>query len=114
MQRPGDDDRGFDLGAYQADGQLALSDDDDALPWLESDDDYAEDDGFDARMIVLALLAVVLVMGALYAAWLFLASGNEPEIVPDGSTIEAPDQPYKTRPADPGGTQVAGTGDMSF
>ena len=32
----------------------------------------------------------------------------------DGSTIEAPDEPYKVRPDDPGGTEVAGTGDVSF
>ena len=35
-------------------------------------------------------------------------------LVADGGVIEAPDQPYKTRPTDPGGRQVEGTGDTSF
>src|SRR6185369_10319507 len=36
------------------------------------------------------------------------------EVVADGSTIEAPAQPYKVRPANPGGRQVEGTGDTSY
>ena len=32
----------------------------------------------------------------------------------DGGTIEAPDEPYRTRPDDPGGRQVEGTGETSF
>jgi cell division protein FtsN len=32
----------------------------------------------------------------------------------DGSVIAAPEEPYKVRPADPGGKQHAGTGDTSF
>ena len=114
MQGRGDDERGFDLGVYEAEDRLALADDDDALPWLESDDDYEQDDSFDARMIVMALLVLVVVMGLLAAAWFALTGNSDPELEPDGSIIEAPDAPYKTRPSDPGGTQVAGTGDMSY
>jgi hypothetical protein len=35
-------------------------------------------------------------------------------LVADGETISAPAAPYKTRPANPGGEVVAGTGDTSF
>src|SRR5262249_6738777 len=35
-------------------------------------------------------------------------------LVADGGTIEAPEGPYKEKPEDPGGREVAGTGDTSF
>src|SRR5690606_6923850 len=39
---------------------------------------------------------------------------GEDELLADGSVIEAPDEPYKTRPEDAGGREVAGTGETSF
>ncbi|TIX51334.1 SPOR domain-containing protein [Alteraurantiacibacter aquimixticola] len=106
-----------DLGAdstYEADEQLALSDDDDALPWLESDEDY-EEEGGDYRILIFGAVAVLMLAGILFGVSQFLgSSATQGEIVADGSTIEAPDEPYKMRPEDPGGTEVAGTGDVSF
>ena len=103
-----------DDGLIDEQEQLTLADSEERLPWLESDDD---DDlpGVDTgRLIVFAafgLLAAVLALGAL---WFFTRDSSGEELVADGSTIEAPDEPYKTRPADPGGREVAGTGDTSF
>lgn len=34
---------------YTAEEQLALSDEEDALPWLEDDGEYEDEGGFDAR-----------------------------------------------------------------
>lgn len=94
--------------------QLALADSEERLPWLESDDDY-EQPGVDTGRIVafaaVGLLAVILLLGAL---WWFTGDRTDEELVADGSTIEAPDEPYRTRPEDPGGQQVAGTGQTSF
>lgn len=94
--------------------QFVLSDRGERLPWLESDDD-AQDEGVDSSRIVafalIGLLAVVVLVGAL---WWFTRDRPDPELVADGSTIEAPAVPYKQKPANAGGTQVAGTGDTSF
>ena len=104
------DDEGFD----EPEAQLALADGEERLPWLESDDDY-EQPGVDTGRIVafaaVGLLAIVLVLGAV---WWFTSDRTDENLVADGSTIEAPDEPYRTRPADPGGREVAGTGETSF
>ncbi len=101
-------------GPIEAEEQLALADGEERLPWLESEDDY-EQPGVDTGRIVafaaVGLLAVVLLLGAL---WWFTGGRTDEAMVADGSVIEAPDEPYRTRPDDPGGQQVAGTGDTSF
>ena len=103
-----------DEGPVEAEEQLALADGEERLPWLESDDDF-EQPGVDTGRIVafaaVGLLAVVLLLGAL---WWFTGDRTDEELVADGSVIEAPDEPYRARPDDPGGQQVAGTGDTSF
>lgn len=94
--------------------QLVLSDPDERLPWLESDDD-AGDDGVDSSRIVafalVGLLTVAILVGLL---WWFTRDRPNPDMVADGSTIEAPATPYKQKPAKPGGAEVDGTGDTSF
>jgi hypothetical protein len=93
--------------------ELAL-DGEERLPWLESDDDY-EPEGVDpgriAAFAAVGLLAVVLLVGAL---WWFLRDAPEEERLADGGVIEAPDEPYRVAPENRGGRQVAGTGDTSF
>jgi hypothetical protein len=105
---PEDDD---EIGGEE---QLALAGGDERLPWLESDDDY-EQPGVDTGRIVafaaVGLLALVLAVGAL---WWFTRDKRDEALVADGSVIEAPDQPYRTKPEDAGGRQVEGTGDTSF
>jgi hypothetical protein len=103
-----------DGGPIVAEEELALGSGEERLPWLESDDEY-EQPGVDTGRIVafaaLGLLAVVLLVGAL---WLFLRDSSPSDAVADGSVIEAPDEPYRTRPDDPGGLRVEGTGQTSF
>lgn len=101
-------------GTVEFEREFAFADSDERLPWLESDDDDLEqasvDTGRIASFLALALLVVVLIAGTL---WFFLREKPE-ALVADGSVIEAPDEPYRTRPENPGGRQVAGTGDTSF
>jgi len=103
-----------DEGPIEAEAQLAFADNDERLPWLESDDDY-EQPGVDTGRIVafaaVGLLAVVLILGLV---WWFTGDHTDEALVADGSVIEAPDQPYRSRPDDPGGIEVAGTGETSF
>jgi hypothetical protein len=108
MTLPGDED------TIEADEQLALADGEERLPWLESDDED-EQPGVDTGRIVafgaVGALALVLLLGAM---WWFTGDRADEELVADGGVIEAPEEPYRTRPDDPGGQQVAGTGDTSF
>jgi hypothetical protein len=107
MTLPGED-------TIEAEEQLALADGEERLPWLESEDED-EQPGVDTGRIVafaaIGALALILLLGAL---WWFTGDRADEELVADGGVIEAPDEPYRTRPDDPGGQQVAGTGDTSF
>ncbi|GGD42525.1 SPOR domain-containing protein [Croceicoccus pelagius] len=99
--------------AGEADGRLALEEPEMRLPWLESADEDL-DEGLDWSRIgkFAAVVALLLVMAAM-AIFVGREYLNRPP-EGDGSLIEAPDEPYKVRPADPGGTKVAGTGDTSY
>ena len=87
--------------------------DDDALPWLESSD-YEEIESVDAwritGFVVLGLVVLALLVGGI---WYFTSRSGEGMPIADGSTIEAPDGPYKERPEEPGGKTFEGTGDMA-
>ena len=101
---------------YLADEQLTLAaDEDERLPWLESgDEDDDEVGGVDTGRIVGFALFAALALAALVAGiWWFGQRGPDPELVADGSTIEAPPGPYKTKPADPGGKTFEGTGNLA-
>lgn len=99
--------------ALEAEEQLSLTGNDDALPWLEADDDDVEP-GSDYRILIFGALAVLALAAILFGAKHFLGTGGADGAAPDGSTIAAEDGAYKSLPDDPGGEQVAGTGDLSF
>lgn len=119
MAYPGDGDGNGDLetaagsqiGAEEE--QLTLAQDDDNLPWLEADD-YEEEQGFDWRLITFGVLGLAVVGAVLAAIWWFTSDRDGPDLLADGSTIEAPDGPYKQRPDEAGGAEVEGTGDQAF
>jgi len=100
---------------FEDTGELALEDDV-RLPWLEGDDeeDYAET-GYNAlHVVVLVLLGLVGLAAIVGGIWWMQRDKPDADLVADGATIAAPSGPYKTRPANPGGEVVAGTGDTSF
>jgi cell division protein FtsN len=86
---------------------------DEALPWLEGDDD--EDEGPDtARLVGFALIGLILLAAIVGGIWYASRDRTDPELLADGSVIEAPTEPFKERPEDPGGKVHEGTGDTSF
>ena len=88
--------------------------DDDSLPWLEADEEEIGAGGVDTAQLVgfvAALLAVLLLVVA--GVWYASNRGVGPVPVADGSTIEAPEGPYKERPEDAGGKEFKGTGDVA-
>jgi hypothetical protein len=89
--------------------------DEQGLPWLEAVDDEDGPRGVSARKMLAALLFVLLAIG-IVAATLFwigrrdaaLNSGGAPEL------IRAEPGPYKVKPDDPGGLDVAGDSGTAF
>lgn len=104
---------GSEAGEEQVE-ELALTGEDESLPWLESDDE-AEARGIDPRRVAtfaaLGVLALALLLGGI---WFAMRGPSAPEVVADGSTIAAPEGPIKERPEDPGGTSFQGQADTSF
>ena len=107
--------RGITDDDYVADEQLTLADEDERLPWLESgDDDDDEVGGVDTgRIVGFALFAALALAALVGGIWWFGQRGPDPELVADGSTIQAPVGPYKEKPANPGGKTFEGTGNLA-
>jgi hypothetical protein len=94
--------------------ELAFAHEDERLPWLEADDE-AEEPGVDTGRVIAFVIGALVVLGlAIGALWWFLHDRSETAIVADGSTIQAPAGPYKTKPTNAGGSEAVGTGDTSF
>ena len=97
--------------------QLGLTEEEERLPWLESpeddewDDSQQSDNSKLAGFVLMGLVALAAIVGGI---WWATNRGPDPALVADGSVIEAPDQPYKQAPQDPGGKTFDGTGDSSF
>lgn len=98
-------------GAGNGDGD---GDGDKALPWLEAVDDEDGARGMPARKMLAAVLLVAVAV-ALVAASLFwlgrrdgTAAAGPPEL------IRAEPGPYKVKPGDPGGLDVAGDSGTAF
>lgn len=110
----GDGGSGFDQGGVIEPEELAFAHEDERLPWLEADDDL-EEPGVDTGRVVAFVVSALVVLGlAIGAMWWFFRDHSDGAILADGSTIHAPAGPYKTKPANPGGSQALGTGDTSF
>ncbi len=93
--------------------ELDLSQDE-ALPWLESDEEDEAAGGIDSRQIILLAGVLLLLLAiAIFAIWYFSNRSGDDTPIADGSTITAPEGPYKERPDDPGGKEFAGTGNVA-
>lgn len=103
----------WEEGEASHDGRLEL-DEDERLPWLESADYEDEEPGVDTgRIVGFVLVALVVLAALLGGGWYLLNRDSAGEAVADGSTIEAPEGPYKERPENPGGRIAEGTGDIA-
>ena len=110
----GGDPADLDEGGVIEPEELAFAHEDERLPWLEADDE-AEQPGVDTGRVVAFVIGALVLLGLVIGAlWWFFHDRSESAVVADGSTIQAPAGPYKTRPANPGGAQAVGTGDTSF
>lgn len=108
-------DRDQPVEGAEGEGKLAFDSDGESLPWLESGDDDDGDEGADSSRIIAFIVGGLLLLGVLVGlVWWLSHRGSDSEMVADGSMIEAPDKPYKAKPAQPGGKTFEGTGDSSF
>jgi hypothetical protein len=87
--------------------------DDGQLPWLQAVEDEDEPRGLSARKMLAALLVVLLAAGIVAATFFWLgrrdvAVNGPPEL------IHPEPGPYKIKPPDPGGLDVAGESETAF
>jgi hypothetical protein len=87
--------------------------DEDSLPWLQEVENEDAPRGISARKMLAGLVIVLLVAAAVAAAFFWLgrrdfATGGAPEL------IRAPAGPYKVKPQDPGGLDIAGESQTTF
>ena len=87
--------------------------DGDALPWLEAVENEDGPRAISARKMLMALL-LVLLAAAVVAGTMFWIGRQDP--APGGAPqlIKAEPGPYKVRPTDPGGLDVAGDSETAF
>ena len=96
-------------------GELALAhNDEERLPWLESDDDDGDEGGDGTRILGFAVLGFLLLVALVGGIWWATRLRPDNTLVADGSTIPAPKMPYKEVPKDAGGKTYEGTGDTAF
>ena len=87
--------------------------DEDSLPWLQEVEDEDAPRGISARAMLIGVLVVALVAAAVGGGFYWLGSrgggvAGEPEL------IRAPDTPYKVKPDNPGGLDIAGESQTTF
>ena len=87
--------------------------DDGQLPWLQGVEDEDEPRGISARKMLAALL-VVLVAAALVAATFFWLGRRDTAISGPPELIRAQPGPYKIKPPNPGGLDIAGESETAF
>ena len=87
--------------------------DDGQLPWLQAVEDEDEPRGVSARKM-LAVLLVVLLAGALVAGTFFWLGRRDGQVNGPPELIRAESVPYKVKPTDPGGLDVAGESQTAF
>lgn len=85
----------------------------DQLPWLQAVEDEDEPTGLSARKMLAALMFVILSIALVSGTFFWLgqrdSSGSGPP-----ELIAAPPGPYKVKPDDPGGLDVAGDSQTAF
>lgn len=83
------------------------------LPWLEAVEDEDAPSGISTTKMATAI-GVVLVAAVGVAGTMYWVGQQSPSGDGAPTLIEAPDEPYKVRPADPGGLDIAGESETAF
>lgn len=87
---------------------------DETLPWLEAVDDEDGPSGVPARRMLAALLVVLLAVALVSVTFFWLGRRNAEGVTGAPELIRAEPGPYKVRPTDPGGLDVAGESETAF
>ena len=87
--------------------------DDGQLPWLTAVEDEDEPRGVSARKMLAALL-VVLLAAAVVAATFFWMGRRDAQVSGAPELIRAEPGPYKVKPPNPGGLDVAGDSETAY
>ena len=87
--------------------------DDQGLPWLEAVDDEDGPRAISAKKMLAALLVVALA-AAIVAGTFFWLGRRDGDVVGAPELITAEATPYKVKPSDPGGLDVAGESETAF
>ena len=90
----------------------ATSGDNEALPWLEAVDDEDQPRGVSARKMLAALLMIGIAVAIIAGTTFYLGRQSGGSGPPELILAEA--GPYKVRPDDPGGLDVAGDSGTAF
>lgn len=88
--------------------------DEDRLPWLEAVDEDGAPQGVSARRMLAALLVVLLAVAVIAATFFLLGRSDTAGPVGAPELIKAPTTPYKVRPVDPGGLDIAGESETAY
>ena len=87
--------------------------DDQSLPWLEAVENEDGPRAISARKMLVALL-LVLLAGAIVAGTMFWLGRQDPTATGAPELIRAEPGPYKVKPTDPGGLDVAGESETAY
>jgi hypothetical protein len=87
--------------------------DDGQLPWLQAVEDEDEPRGLSARKMLAALFVVLLAAG-LVAATFFWLGRRDTAVSGPPELIKAEPGPYKIKPPNPGGLDIAGESETAF
>jgi len=87
--------------------------DDQSLPWLEAVENEDGPRAISARKMLAALL-LVLLAGAIVAGTMFWIGRQNPAVTGAPELIRAEPGPYKIKPTDPGGLDVAGDSETAY
>ena len=87
--------------------------DDQSLPWLEAVENEDGPRAISARKMIVALVLVLLAT-AIVAGTMFWLGRQEPAVSGPPELIRAEPGPYKVKPTDPGGLDVAGESETAY
>jgi hypothetical protein len=87
--------------------------DDDSLPWLQEVEDEDAPRGISGRAMLAGLFAALLVLAAIAAIFFWLGR-QDPSAADAPELIRAPVGPYKVRPDNPGGLDIAGSSRTTY